>query len=186
MGKRQELRRISRTLSFIAFTTCTMGTYEIFLTANTQGLIADDSAGLFWSLVWVYVGQASAMLSLAEMASIAPTAGGQYHWVSEFASRKYQKILSYLSGWLSMLAWQSFVAVDSFLVGEVILGILAINDQSFSPQRWKATLLIIATVLAIAASNFFAYAENLFFAPKSRRQRLSLPNLRTLGLVGAQ
>lgn len=28
----------------------------------------------------------------------APTAGGQYHWVSEFAPRKYQKILSYTSG----------------------------------------------------------------------------------------
>ncbi len=46
---------------------------------------------------------------------------------------------------------------------------VAINDQSFSPQRWQATLLIIATVLEIAASNFFAgkrlaYAENLFFA----------------------
>ncbi|RMZ79177.1 hypothetical protein DV738_g3462, partial [Chaetothyriales sp. CBS 135597] len=28
----------------------------------------------------------------------APTAGGQYHWVSEFAPRKYQKLLSYVSG----------------------------------------------------------------------------------------
>ena len=169
MGKKQELRRNFRTLSSIAFTTCNMGTWEILLTANTQGLIAGGSAGLFWSLVWVYIGQAFVILSLAEMASIAPTAGGQYHWVSEFAPRKYQKILSYTSGWLSTLAWQSFVAVDSFLVGEVILGMVAINDQSFVPQRWQATLLIIATVWAIAAFNFFAGkrladAENLFFA----------------------
>jgi hypothetical protein len=28
----------------------------------------------------------------------APTAGGQYHWVSEFAPRRHQKPLSYLSG----------------------------------------------------------------------------------------
>ena len=28
----------------------------------------------------------------------APTAGGQYHWVSEFAPRRYQKFLSYTSG----------------------------------------------------------------------------------------
>ena len=28
----------------------------------------------------------------------APTCGGQYHWVSEFAPPKYQKVLSYLTG----------------------------------------------------------------------------------------
>ena len=169
MGKKQELRRSFRILSSIAFTTCNMGTWELLLTANTQGLIAGGSAGLFWSLVWVYIGQAFVILSLAEMASIAPTAGGQYHWVSEFAPREYQKIMSYTSGWLSTLAWQSFVAVDSFLMGEVILGIIAINDQSFVPQRWHATLLIIATVLALAGFNFLAGkwladAENYFFA----------------------
>jgi hypothetical protein len=30
--------------------------------------------------------------------SRAPTSGGQYHWVSEFAPPKYQKFLSYASG----------------------------------------------------------------------------------------
>ncbi|KAK3176011.1 hypothetical protein OEA41_007333 [Lepraria neglecta] len=169
MGKKQELMRNFRTFSSIAFTTCVMGTWEILLTANTQGLIAGGSAGLFWSLVWAYAGQAFVILSLAEMASIAPTAGGQYHWVSEFAPRKHQRLLSYTSGWLSTLAWQSFVAVDSFLVGEVILGMIVVNDQSFVAQRWQATLLIIATVLGLAAVNFFAgkrlaLAENIFVA----------------------
>ena len=28
----------------------------------------------------------------------APTSGGQYHWVSEFAPREYQKFLSYITG----------------------------------------------------------------------------------------
>ena len=169
MGKKQELMRNFRTVSSIAFTTCVMGTWEILLTANTQGLIAGGSAGLFWSLVWAYTGQAFVILSLAEMASIAPTAGGQYHWVSEFAPRQYQRILSYTSGWLSTLAWQSIVAVDSFLIAEVILGMITINNSSFVPQRWQATLLIIATVLGLAAFNFFAgkklaVAENLFVA----------------------
>ena len=37
-------------------------------------------------------------MSLAEMASMAPISGGQYHWVSEFAPPKYQKFLSYFTG----------------------------------------------------------------------------------------
>jgi amino acid transporter len=66
--------------------------------ANTQGLIAGGLSGLFWSLCWAYLGQFFIVLSLAEMAAMAPTAGGQYHWVSEFAPREYQKVLSYISG----------------------------------------------------------------------------------------
>jgi hypothetical protein len=30
--------------------------------------------------------------------SRAPTAGGQYHWISELSPRKYQKKLSYITG----------------------------------------------------------------------------------------
>jgi hypothetical protein len=30
----------------------------------------------------------------------APTSGGQYHWVSEFAPRKFQRLMSYMTGWV--------------------------------------------------------------------------------------
>lgn len=40
----------------------------------------------------------------------APTTGGQYHWVSEFAPREHQKFLSYLMGWLCVLGWQTSVS----------------------------------------------------------------------------
>ena len=168
MGIRQELGRRFRQISSIAFTTTTMSTWETLLTVNTQGLIDGGLAGLFWSLVWSYIGQAFVVLSLAEMASIAPTAGGQYFWVSEFAPKEFQKILSYTSGWLSTLAWQSIVAAGAFIIGELILGMVTINDQSFVPQRWHATLLIIATTIALASFNIFfgkrlADAENVFF-----------------------
>jgi choline transport protein len=55
-------------------------------------------AGLFWGYIWTFLGFFTIVMSLAEMASMAPTSGGQYHWVSEFAPRKYQKFLSYMSG----------------------------------------------------------------------------------------
>lgn len=38
------------------------------------------------------------MLPADLYSSRAPTAGGQYHWVSEFAPPRYQKFLSYLVG----------------------------------------------------------------------------------------
>ena len=64
-----------RFLTSVGFTCCVMGTWEILLTSNTPALLAGGSAGLFWSVCWAYAGQAFVVLSLAEMASMAPTAG---------------------------------------------------------------------------------------------------------------
>jgi choline transport protein len=41
------------------------------------------TALLFWGFLACAIGQTAVYASLAEMASISPTAGGQYHWVSE-------------------------------------------------------------------------------------------------------
>ncbi|KAJ4144377.1 hypothetical protein LMH87_003261 [Akanthomyces muscarius] len=167
MGKKQQFRRNFRLLSTIGFTTCVMGTWEILLTSNTQGLTAGGMPGLFWSLCWAYTGQFFIVLSLAEMASMAPTAGGQYHWVSEFAPRQHQKLLSYLSGWLSAVSWQSIVALDAFLIGSIIQGLITLNNMSYSPARWQGTLLVMASVFAISLFNVFGakhlpLAEGLF------------------------
>ncbi|RAQ73426.1 amino acid transporter [Aspergillus flavus] len=167
MGKKQELRRNFRLISTIGFTTCVMGTWEILLTTNTQGLKAGGRPGLFWSLIWAYVGQTFIVLSLAEMSSMAPTAGGQYHWVSEFAPRKYQKYLSYTSGWLATISWQSIVTTDSYLAGTIVQGLIVLNNDSYVPLRWHGTLLVIAAVICMTLFNIFGakrlpLAEGIF------------------------
>lgn len=82
MGKKQEFVRSFHIVTSIAFTSCVMGTWELLLATSSPALIAGGTSGLFWSCVWGYIGQSFIVLSLAEMSSMAPTAGGQYHWVS--------------------------------------------------------------------------------------------------------
>lgn len=87
----------------------------------SAGLTDGGTAGLIWGFVGVSIGFTLVYASIAEMASMyvgvyttkekqkyhvleltdenrAPTAGGQYHWVSEFAPRTGQKFLSYITG----------------------------------------------------------------------------------------
>ncbi|KAF1817486.1 putative amino acid transporter [Eremomyces bilateralis CBS 781.70] len=167
MGKKQEFRRNFKMVSAIGFTTCVMGTWEIALTSNNAALTAGGKAGYFWSLVWCAIGQAFIVLSIAEMASMAPTAGGQYHWVSEFAPPRIQKSLSYISGWLSTICWQSIIAAGCWVIGNIILALASINNVDFAPTLWQATLIIFAVVIAISLFNIFAakqlpLAEGLF------------------------
>ena len=166
MGKKQELVRNFRIITSIGFTSCVMGTWEVLLTTNTPALIAGGTAGLFWSMVWAYVGQSFVVLSLAEMSSMAPTAGGQYHWVcenyarrlkfilmvfqvSEFAPPKHQKILSYTSGWLSTLGWQAFTVVSCYVCSETVQSMITLNNPDYVPERWHQTLLIISFAIGL-------------------------------------
>ncbi|WPH04553.1 Hypothetical protein R9X50_00744500 [Acrodontium crateriforme] len=106
-------------------------------------------------------------MSLAEMASMAPTAGGQYHWASEFAPPSAQRFISYCTGWLSTIAWQSVIATDCYIIAGIIQALIHVNHDTYEPARWVTTLITIAVVIALAAFNMFAashlsVAEGIF------------------------
>lgn len=48
-----------------------------------QGLYDGGRAGLIWSYVWVFIGFLPIVVSIAEMASMAPTSGGQVLFSSD-------------------------------------------------------------------------------------------------------
>ena len=81
--------------------------------------------------------------------------GGQYHWISEFAPRSYQKGLSFLVGWLCSLGWQSGVSIGCFLAATEIQGLIVLNNDDYVYERWHGTLLTIAVVLFVAFFNTF-------------------------------
>lgn len=78
MGKKQELMRNYRSLSALSFAVVLQATWEFLLISNYQGLVDGGLAGFFWTYVWTFLGFGVVMVSLAEMASMAPISGGQY------------------------------------------------------------------------------------------------------------
>ncbi|KAJ5817380.1 hypothetical protein N7447_009613 [Penicillium robsamsonii] len=123
--------------------------------ANTQGLQNGGLGGVFWSYMWTFVGFGFITVSLAEMASMAPTSGGQYHWVSEFCTPRYQKFLSYTTGWMSVLSWQAGAASCSFLTGTIIQGLITLRDPSYEPQNWHGTLFVLAMIVVTYFFNVY-------------------------------
>lgn len=119
------------------------------------GLGNGGTAGLIYMYIIVVFFFSLVNISMAEMASMAPTAGGQYHWISEFAPPSAQKILSYLMGWLCVLGWQSGVAIGSFLAATEIQGLIVLNNENYIYERWHGTLLTIAVVAFVALFNTF-------------------------------
>ncbi|KAK3676608.1 hypothetical protein LTR78_003382 [Recurvomyces mirabilis] len=156
MGKTQEMKRVFNQVSLVSFTAIIMGTWQWIIMANSQGLTNGGRAGLFWSYIWTFIGYVLLAASLADMAAMAPTAGGQYHWVSEFAPPKIQKTLSYAAGWLAALSWQAGNASGLYLCATLIQSLIGIRDPSYGFAAWQGWLLTIAMTAFCAVFNIFA------------------------------
>ena len=63
------------------------------------------------------------------------------------APRACSKFLSYLIGWMSVIAWQTATASAAFLGGTMIQGLLVLNYPFYEFYRWHGTLLYYAIIL---------------------------------------
>lgn len=170
LGKKQEFKRNFSFISTLGFISIYMATWEFVLVSLASGLVNGGFAGLFWTFLGTVVCYSSIVASLAEMESMAPTSGGQYHWVSEFAPPQYQKFLSYSAGWMSTLGWLASVASSVFVCSTLVQSLVEIGDQNFVFPNWQYTLLSIAFLVI-----------TIFFNTWGAR---SLPMIETVSLVG--
>lgn len=83
MGKDQQLIRHFRLISMLCFVGIATAAWEIGLFILTPGLVDGGRAGLIYNTLWNFIGFGPVYLSMAEMASMAPIAGAQYHWVRQ-------------------------------------------------------------------------------------------------------
>lgn len=70
-------------------------------------------------------------------------------------------------GWLSTISWQSIVALDAYLAGTIVQGLISLNDDGYTPARWQGTLLVFAAAIGMSLFNIFGakhlpLAEGIF------------------------
>ncbi|TKX20009.1 amino acid permease-like protein 7 [Elsinoe australis] len=169
MGKEQQLVRYFRFFSITSFTAIATATWEIGLFVITPALVDGGRAGLLWNAFWCFLGFAPIYLSMAEMASMAPIAGAQYHWVSEFAPENCQRFLSYLTGWTSTIAWQAGNCMGIFLAGSLIQTMILVGNEDYAFPAWHGTMLAIGAMLVSYIANVYGsralpYWQNAVFA----------------------
>jgi choline transport protein len=56
-----------------------------------------------WSILIVYAGALAQAASLAEMASIQPIAGAQYHWTHHLAPERFKRFITWMQGKVLLL-----------------------------------------------------------------------------------
>ncbi|KEQ96609.1 hypothetical protein AUEXF2481DRAFT_4085 [Aureobasidium subglaciale EXF-2481] len=155
MGRTQEMRRVFRQFSLISFGCLSQGTWEYILLNNNQALEAGGSALLFWSYVWSFAGSLLVTASLAEMCSMLPSSAGQYFWVSEFASERWQQILSYITGWMQLVGWMCGNASGIFLTGSLFQSVITIYRPANGELLWETIVFLVPVVALVILANIY-------------------------------
>ncbi|KAE8856390.1 hypothetical protein PTNB73_09655 [Pyrenophora teres f. teres] len=147
LGKKAVLKRRFGFLSILGFSCTVLITWEGSLVLFLVGFQNGGPAGVIYGYLTVWVGTVSVFMVLSELVSMAPTSGGQYHWVSMLAPRRSQKLLSYISGWLTLCGWLASLGSGAFLTGGLIQGLLMLcQPNTYVPHNWHVTLFYWAVI----------------------------------------
>jgi choline transport protein len=111
--------------------------------------------------------------TLAELSSVYPTAGGQYHWTSILSPKKYSRVLvktparelgsfftkilqSYCCGAINIFSWISITAGVTILPAQFIISMAIYNNPGYEAKSWHYFLIYQATNIIILLYNIFA------------------------------
>ena len=78
-----------------------------------------------------------------------PLSGGAYNWIAILAPRKLSGFLSYVTGWILVIAWQTASAAIGWLISSILLSVAQTNYPQYKLELWH-TLLCFYAVIALA------------------------------------
>ncbi|KAH7311272.1 amino acid/polyamine transporter I [Stachybotrys elegans] len=155
LGKKPVLKRTFGFLAILGFSCTILITWEASLILFLSGLQNGGPSGILYGFIVVWIGTISVFATLSELVSMAPTSGGQYHWVSIMSPPQYRRFLGFVTGWLTLTGWQAATASGAYLTGTAIQGLIILTHPNYlaSMQNWHGTLLFWAVLLLGYAIN---------------------------------
>ena len=149
LGYAQELDRKMSGFSNFAISFTIISILSGCLTVYQYGLLHGGPPVMVWGWLLVGVLVIFAGLSMAEICSAYPTAGGLYYWAAKLAPGKSAPIWSWFTGWFNLLGQVAVTAGISFGCAFSISAFLAIwtgKEYWLSPGH---TIAILAVVLFV-------------------------------------
>ena len=153
LGKVQQVKRTFGFWTILGLTASMMCTWEAVFFANVTAMLNGGPVTLVYGFIYAVLGALSTAASLAEMASMYPTSGGQYHWTAMLAPPNQKVFLSWFCGWIATLGWVANTATGAFFAATMLQGVLVQNDPTYPYARWQGTLLMWAVMVVVFLVN---------------------------------
>jgi choline transport protein len=135
MGYVQDMKRNFSVWSVLGVGFSLTNSWFGISTALVTGINSGGPVLIIYGIILITFVSASVGISLAELASAMPNAGGQYFWAYELAHPKFAKFASYLTGWF---AWAGSIFTSASValgLGSAVMGCV----QLFRPEMFVSS-----------------------------------------------
>jgi choline transport protein len=122
MGYTQDMQRNFSVWSVLGVGFSLTNSWFGISAALVTGINSGGPLLIIYGIMIIAVVSVGVGISLSELASAYPNAGGQYFWANELAPKKYANFASYLTGWF---AWAGSIftsASVALAVGAALVG----------------------------------------------------------------
>ena len=150
MGYTQDMRRNYTVLSVLGVGFSLTNSWFGISAALITGINSGGPVLIIYGIIIIALLSTAVGISLSELASAYPNAGGQYFWASELAPKKYAGFASYLTGWF---AWAGSIftsASVALAVGSAVVGCYQLSHPDlygipvFKPWKRELTVLPVS------------------------------------------
>lgn len=149
MGYTQDMKRNYSVLSVLGVGFSLTNSWFAISAALITGINSGGPILIVYGIILVALISTCVGISLSELASAYPNAGGQYFWANELAPRRYANFASYLTGWF---AWAGSIftsASVALAVGSAGVGCWALSH----PDLQVPLALLIPFLTGVAQFN---------------------------------
>lgn len=73
--------------------------------------------------------------------------------ISELSHFRSKALLSWYTGWISLVGWVALTASAPFGAANIIQGLITLNQPDYDPQRWQWFLIYLGITLLAFAMN---------------------------------
>ncbi|KAJ8073084.1 hypothetical protein PM082_019952 [Marasmius tenuissimus] len=155
LGYQQAMKR-SRNLWHILFMSLAIMAVPLATsTTIATGLIGGGPATVFWGFVIVSCITLPVVLSLAEICAKYPTSAGAYYWCYRFASPKTRRLLSWITGWLTLVGNWTAALSTTFGSTQLLVSEIQIYRPKWVTESWETYLIFIGLAMLYASVGIF-------------------------------
>lgn len=127
------------------------------ISASLQlALLQGGPVTLVYSIIISTTAYFAIAASLGELASVYPTAGGQYHFASILAPPSIRRGISYACGILGIFSWVAISVSVTILIAETLMAVVAATHEGFVVEAWHIFLVYEALAFLAFIYNVLA------------------------------
>ncbi|KAK5165170.1 uncharacterized protein LTR77_009268 [Saxophila tyrrhenica] len=112
---------------------------------------------MVWGFFIVIPGVLAQVASLAEMSSVQPIAGAQYHWTWHLAPPKHRRFITWIQGWITWFSWISLLCSVVNTCANITTALVGISYPDYAPQGWHTLLIMYAYLIVFGLMNMYLF-----------------------------